>query len=195
MKPALPSCRRVEHSSLPRSRKRRRLSVWASTANGKHDDDRTPGRSTQAYLRARRRWLDPSPELEEPSEIVSVAPGLEDLSVGNPMNEHCRERLRLAVTWDAQKTLLDAAIGRAHRHSVSLGNNVVNRPRLLYLAERAKELAEAVRTRRKSWRPALHRPGRSHHLAQCLDVVLANEIEESSSDSLVLLNRRRLYLL
>src|SRR5215203_3805592 len=106
------------------------------------------------------------------------------------MNEDCAERLPLAVTWDAQETLLHAAVGRAHHHSVSLGNDVVNRPRLVDLTERSKELAEAVRAGGKPWGPALHLPGRSHHLAQCLDVVLANEIEELSSDPLVLLHRR-----
>jgi hypothetical protein len=73
--------------------------------------------------------------LKESSEIVGVAPGLDDHPVGNPMNEDCPERLPLAVTWDDQETLLHAAVRRAHHHFVSLGDDVVNRPRLLDLAD------------------------------------------------------------
>src|SRR5215211_2592579 len=96
------------------------------------------------------------------------------------MNERRGEGLPLAVTGDAKKVLLHAAVRSADDHLVSLGDDVVDRPYLLDLPEGTEEFAEPGRARGKPpRRPAVHRPSRSNQRAKLLNGVLTHEVQES----------------
>src|SRR5215212_9048982 len=120
--------------------------------------------------------LDPCPELKEPPQIVGVSPGLEYLPLGDPMYEGRRKRLRSATAGYPEEALLYAGVRRAHDHFVPFGDHVLGRPCLLDRAHRSKELADPLRTRGKLYRDIVHRPCRGGHLADLLDLVLADEV-------------------
>jgi hypothetical protein len=61
---------------------------------------------------------------------------------------------------------------------------------LLYRSDLAKELANLLWARRKSLRgTAVHRPGRSGHLAKLLDFVFVDKFDPTASDRFVVLCR------
>src|SRR5215203_855882 len=66
--------------------------------------------------------LNPCPELKEPAQIIRVSPGLKDLPLTDPVNEHCAERLLAALTGYPKEALLYAPVSRSHDHLVTLGD-------------------------------------------------------------------------
>src|SRR4051812_35873419 len=82
--------------------------------------------------------LKPCAELQEPAEIIGVAPGGDQLSVGNLMDEGCGECLLPAVAGNAEEALLLTGICRAHDHFIALGDHILDRPGLLDRPEGAK---------------------------------------------------------
>src|SRR3990172_7390882 len=127
-------------------------------------------------------------ELEEPAEIVGVAPGLEDLPVHDPMDEGRRERLPSTTGEDPEEALLHAGVRRTHHDLVTLGDDIVDRPLLLDRADDPEELADPVRSTGEPRRTAVDRPGAVGHRADRLDPVFGDELEPPPSDRLALLD-------
>src|SRR5829696_6477600 len=89
-----------------------------------------------------------------------------------------------------KEALLYAPVGRAHDHLVTLGDQVLDREFLLDRADLAKELTNPLWAGRKSSRwTAVHRPGRSGHLANLLDFMFVDEFYPTARDRFVLLYR------
>src|SRR5215207_9619277 len=89
-----------------------------------------------------------------------------------------------------KEALLYAPVGCAHDHLVTLGDQVLDREFLIDGADLAKEFTNSLWAGRKSSRwTAVHRPGRSGHLANLLDFMFVDEFDPTASDRFVLLYR------
>ena len=86
---------------------------------------------------------DRRPELEETPEVVGVAPGLGDPAIRDAVGERRREHLRDTGRGHTQELLLDARVGRPRYDPVALGDDVVDRPRLLHRPDRGEQHVQA----------------------------------------------------
>src|SRR5215470_3239461 len=128
-----------------RSAKRRRApgvwrtwSAWRCVRESQSlGPDARPGARLRAFFRRGRirsvrfTGRDAGAELEEPAEVVGVAPGFCDQPAADAEDERRGEHLWLALGRDAEELLLGAGVGGADGDLVAFGDHVVDRPLLL----------------------------------------------------------------
>lgn len=124
-------------------------------------------------------------ELEQPAQIIGIAPSLADQSTGDVVNEHRGEHLLATMAWYAQETVLIDGIRGADGHLVDGGDDILNGPLLFDTPEHGEQLTDTRLTGRQPWWTTVHSPGRTDHGDEAVDVVFTDERKEAPADFFV----------